>query len=220
MGVIIPTDRPAVNVVDLGISNIGSILRMIGAIGASGIVAQTANQLVPGAPTILPGVGHFSAGAKALDRGRFREELRQRHDAGQALLGICLGAQLMCDESEEGPGAGLRLVPNTVRRFPSYAADGTSVRVPHVGWRAFAPPIGTLAFSPPPARMYFTHSYFIAVRAPTEVTPCTAEYGGQVFATVVAIGRGIGVQFHPEKSHRWGSAFLRAWLSWAVRVDR
>lgn len=208
--------RPAVTIIDLGAANIGSVSRMLSAAGARPNCVRSA-AAVGAHPIILPGVGHFSAGARAIDDQGLRPKLLEHHLAARPILGICLGAQLLCQRSEEGDGAGLGIVPASVHRFPRATTQGAPLAVPNVGWRAFSPPPEVLPFQVQPGRMYFTHSYYMSASEPG-CTPCTAEYGGHRFATVVASGNSLGVQFHPEKSHRYGISFLAAWLRWASSI--
>ncbi len=212
--------RPKVQVIDLGVGNVGSICKMMSAIGARPQVVSSGRDLDEGGTAILPGVGNFGAGATALDDREFRQAVLARHRRGAPTLGICLGAQLLCTQSEEAEGTGLGLVPSTVRRFPPKDPDGRAVTIPHVGWRSFAPGDGVLPFAVPPGRMYFTHSYYIDATASPSATPCSASYGGCRFATVVRSAPStLGFQFHPEKSHRFGLALLSNWLKWATHAN-
>ncbi len=202
-------------VIDLGVGNIGSVVRMLARIGVTARVIQSPPRLADRTPVVLPGVGHFARAVEALDAG-WRGWLQERHESDSPLLAICLGAQLMCESSEEGPGAGLGWVQTRVRRFPGRIANGRPLRVPSMGWQAFSPPEGCLPFDPPPGRMYYAHSYFIEPAVDSATSPYQAEYGGVRFASVIRSGRAIGVQFHPEKSHRHGMAFARSWFEWAL----
>jgi glutamine amidotransferase len=204
-------------VVDLGIGNIGSVLKMLTRIGARAEVLASPAGARSGAPIVLPGVGHFSRAADALQTGGWRSWLEAAHNSNVPILGICLGAQLMCQSSEEGPGSGLGWVPATVRRFPKLSTDGKALRVPHMGWQPFTPPPSCLPFVCEPGRMYYAHSFYIETSVDSTCYPYQSEYGGIRFGSVVRERRAVGVQFHPEKSHRHGIAFLRSWLDWASR---
>jgi len=203
-------------VIDLGIGNVGSVCRMVKRLGYQPEVVsgepQTTEKLLP---VVMPGVGHFSKATQSLDRMNLRGWLQDCFAGNVPILGICLGAQLFCEQSEEGDGRGLGWVKASVRRFRGEDRSGLPLRVPQMGWRVFAPPEGCLPFGVPPGRMYFAHSYFIEAPENSEMFPCQANYGSVRFTTVVRVGNALGVQFHPEKSHRHGITFLKAWLDWA-----
>ena len=152
---------PIVEVIDLETGNIGSVLKMLARIGADPVVVREPGALAGRHPVLLPGVGHFSKAAESLEARAMRPKLDALHQAGWPILGICLGAQLLCRDSEEGPGAGLGWIPTTVRRFPELDAEGKPLRVPHMGWQPFSPPDGTLPFTVPAGLMYFAHSFFV-----------------------------------------------------------
>lgn len=201
-------------VVDLGCGNIGSVVRMLTRIGASPIVLDAPAATALGAPVVLPGVGNFTHAARAIS-GPWRAWLDRLHGADTPILGICLGAQLMCESSEEGDGEGLGWVATSVRRFPTLDSQGLPLRVPHMGWEPFNPPDGCLPFGLPGGRVYYAHSYFIAPPKLAIHAPYQLDYGGSRIAAVVRSRRALGVQFHPEKSHRHGMEFLRSWMNWA-----
>jgi glutamine amidotransferase len=207
----------APRVVDLGIGNIGSVLKMLTRIGARPEVLASPTGATDDAPIVLPGVGHFSRAADALQTGGWRSWLEAAHNSNVPILGICLGSQLMCLSSEEGSGVGLGWVSARVRRFPDRNSQGAPLRVPHMGWQPFTPPSSCLPFDCEPGRMYYAHSFYIEPSSDGNCCPYQSAYGGIRFGSVVRARRAVGVQFHPEKSHRHGMAFLRSWLDWASR---
>jgi len=206
------TNRPLV--VDLGCGNIGSVVRMLTLVGASPEVIDAPPGFLVDVPVILPGVGNFTHAARSLS-GPWRTWLNRLHGVDTPILGICLGAQLMCTSSEEGGGEGLGWVDTRVCRFPGLDSRGNALRVPHMGWEPFSPPSGCLPFAAPSGRMYYAHSYFMAPPENAAQAPYQFEYGGLRFAAVIRSRQAIGVQFHPEKSHRHGMEFLRSWMTWA-----
>ncbi len=190
-------------IVDAETGNLRSLRNALQAVGVEAEVRRAPSGPLPWA-VILPGVGAFGHAARRLEERGWMDFLRRHVAGGGALLGICLGMQLLFEASEESPGAeGLALLPGFVRRLGPRAP-----RLPHVGWAR----IQGAAPGTPEAGMdwaYFVHSY---VCAPAEegVTTAFAEYG-EAFPAVVRKGHVTGVQFHPEKSQRTGLAFLRAW---------
>jgi glutamine amidotransferase len=205
-----------IEVVDLDTGNIGSVLNMLARIGFAPRVVREPAALEGRFPVLLPGVGHFTKAAESLDRTGFRPRLADLRARDWPVLGICLGAQLMCRASEEGPGEGLGWLSTTVRRFPAADATGRPLRVPHMAWQPFAPPDGCLPFTMPGGRVYFTHSFYIDPGPLGSASACETEFGGVRFTSVARQGRAIGAQFHPEKSHRHGMAFLTGWARWAA----
>jgi len=203
-------------VIDLGMGNIGSVLKMLARVGGKPFVCASQDDIDASSPIVIPGVGHFSKAAQSLDSGKWRNRLNELHSANCPILGICLGAQLLCQSSEEGAGAGLGWIPTRVRRFPVTDSKGALLRVPHMCWQAFTPPDGCFPFSIPPGRMYYAQSYYIEPTNAPEFSPYQSNYGDIQFAAAVRSRNAIGVQFHPEKSHRYGMALLQSWLGWAA----
>jgi glutamine amidotransferase len=194
-----------VAIIDVGLGNCASVKNMIDRLGATAFLATTPDEVGREIPLVLPGVGAFDAGVVALTENGWFEYLRglpgQRH-----LLGICLGMQLLGQSSTEGRRAGLGRVQATCSRL-----DESRVRVPHMGWNEITI-TGTdpvMSALPEPSRFYFSHSY--AMASPPDTLLATADYGGAVTAAIRKENT-YGVQFHPEKSHRFGMAFLSAWL--------
>ena len=205
-----------VEVIDLDTGNIGSVLKMLLRIGCTPRVVKEPNQLLGGCPVLLPGVGHFSKAVTSLEQSGLRKILDALYEKSWPVLGICIGAQLMCNESEEGPGKGLGWIPTTVRRFPPIDIYGKILRVPHMGWQPFTPPDGILPFTVPVGRMYFAHSFFIDPTSLVAESVCESSWGGIPFVSVLRSKNAIGAQFHPEKSHHYGMTFLSNWIHWAI----
>jgi len=210
--------KPKVTVIDYGAGNLHSAANAFVRLGAEVEMVETAHAIEQAQRVVLPGVGAFGEGMAGLHRRGLIEALRQYVASGRPLLGICLGAQLLMEESEEfGRHEGLGLVPGQVRRLP---AGG--VKVPHVGWGKIFPTMpeawkGTLlAETPPETWTYFVHSYHCL---PTEAPHLCAQviYGGHAVTAAVHHGSVVGVQFHPEKSGAFGLSMLRTWLLSAAR---
>lgn len=194
-----------ITIVDYGLGNLGSIQNMLGRIGADCVITRDVGEIKRATKLILPGVGAFDAGMRNLNEYGLREVLDLKACQEKIpVLGICLGMQLMTRASEEGTLPGLGWVGATVRRFSP--ADGR--KVPHMGWRVVETRKADrlVAGLEAQARFYFVHSYFVACTNPADVL-LAADYGG-VFDAAFADGNVMGVQFHPEKSHRFGMRLL------------
>ena len=194
--------------IDYGAGNLRSVANALAAAGADDLAITADPDLVARADRIvLPGVGAFGACAGALRAIPGMVEAldqRARHH-GAPFLGICVGMQLMAETGEElGVHQGLGWIPGTVRLLTPASAEA---KVPHMGWNDVAPVIPHPLIEPGEA--YFLHSYAFT----GDAVLATTDHGGPVAA---AIGRDnmIGVQFHPEKSQRYGIALLERFLAW------
>jgi len=212
-------DRPdqtaaaSVTVVDLGLGNVGSVLNMVRRIGGTARLSHDPDAVRTAPRLLLPGVGAFDHGVHALRQRGLFDAVLDAARAGTPLLGLCLGMQLLTRRSEEGVEEGLGLIDAECRRFT--LPPGSAARVPHVGWNE--PTIvreNPLIAAADAARFYFTHSYHLVCRNQEDVL-ATAHYG-YAFPAVVGAGRVFGVQFHPEKSHRFGMTLFRRFLDLAA----
>jgi glutamine amidotransferase len=189
-------------IVDYGVGNVGSISSMLNKIGVESCVDCSPEAIARADKLILPGVGHYD---KAVTELRARELLEPLTQAvlteKKPVLGICLGAQLLGNSSEEGELPGLGWINMEVKRFTN-----PSVRVPHMGWNMVEPQKPGLFGTEAEQRFYFVHSYYMACREPQDVL-ATSNYGDQ-FTCAVHRENIYGVQFHPEKSHRFGLKLL------------
>lgn len=196
-------------IADYGMGNIGSIVNMVRKAGGSPQVSNDPVQLAQAERIILPGVGAFDQGMKALTNSGIKDAIMVAAANQCSILGICLGMQLMMDASEEGGSLGLGLVPGKVHRFPKNEA----LKVPHMGWNIANPVKDSLLFSMGAnevERFYFVHSYFAQCADKSDVA-ATSHYGFD-FASAFSRNNIYGVQFHPEKSHRFGLELFKRFL--------
>lgn len=192
-------------VLDCGIGNVGAVRSMYRRLGLDTELIDAPPRLTRGDMMILPGVGSFDVGAAALKRHGFFDFLHDAVAEGYPLLGICLGMQLLCRGSEEGSLPGLGIIPADVVRLDP---GPERVRIPHMGWN-IAEPVRENPLLPMGAeqqRFYFTHSFRVRCDSEDDVW-ATTEYG-TVFPSSIGLKNVMGVQFHPEKSHRFGKELL------------
>lgn len=195
-----------ITIIDYGVGNIASIANMLKKVGHAATLSGDHATISRASRLILPGVGSFDHAAARLHATGLGDLVRERAAAGVPILGVCLGMQLLLDGSDEGELAGLGLIPGRSHRFPQ-EADGAKLRVPHMGWNT----VQRLTETPLPHvvsgdRFYFVHSYSVHPDDPTHVIGTTRH--GIEFASMIRRENVIGVQFHPEKSHRYGMKLL------------
>jgi glutamine amidotransferase len=195
--------------VDSGVSNLASVIGALARVHAPVEVVRDAGTLARASAIILPGVGAFGDGMAGLRERGLVEPLRTAARAGKPILGICLGMQLLVDESEEhGRHEGLGLLPGRVRRL---VADQAGFRVPNMGWCDVAVPRPGALFPDGSRReaFYFVHSYHVDT-APQNVA-ATIEFSGRSVPAALESRNICGVQFHPEKSQDAGLDLLARW---------
>lgn len=194
-------------VVDYGIGNLGSVTKGFRRFGIEPLLSGDPAELGASDALVLPGDGAFGASRDELERRGLVSVLREHVAAGRLLLGICIGMQLLFEESEEhGRHEGFGFLPGRVRRF-----DSEKLVVPHMGWNRLAPrrehPL--LDGLPDEAWVYFVHSYWCD--AAPDVIVATSDYGRD-FAAVVGRDNVMGVQFHPEKSQSDGLRMVESFV--------
>jgi glutamine amidotransferase len=209
------TAPPRIAVVDYGAGNLRSVARALLRSGFDPLVTSDPDALARADAVALPGVGAFADAMNALRAKGLDAALRDAIEGGRPYLGLCLGLQLLFDESEEHERcAGLALFRGRVERFPSSDAAGRALRVPHIGWNS----VRWTGAHPVSARLgaeehyYFVHSYRVLPADPKLAVGCT-DYGGP-FAAAVARDNVFAVQFHPEKSQDAGRRVLDAFAAW------
>jgi imidazole glycerol-phosphate synthase subunit HisH len=194
-------------IVDYGVGNVGSILNMYSRIGKRAILSRDPDEIGAAARVLLPGVGSFDHAMLRLRDSELEAPIKAAVDRGTPLLGVCLGMQLLLDGSEEGVESGLGLIRGRSYRFPN-EFEGGKLRVPHMGWNTLerAKETKTLPSLGKADRYYFVHSYFVHPDDPADVLTRTTY--GTTFASGISHDNVSGVQFHPEKSHRFGLKLL------------
>lgn len=199
-------------IIDYGAGNLGSIKNMLKKLGSDSEISSDGQTVMRASKIILPGVGSFDFGMTKLEELGLVEILEEKVLKQKApLLGICLGFQLLCKNSEEGTKKGLGWFDASVKRFPK-EISGQKLRVPHMGWNTIQQKkrsnlLEGLQSDP---RFYFVHSYFVQSNQPSDVLT-TSEYGLN-FHSALERDNIMGVQFHPEKSHKFGKTLYTNFL--------
>jgi glutamine amidotransferase len=197
-------------VVDYGVGNSGAIANMLDYLGFDVAVVADAKGLLDASHLVLPGVGAFDAAMTRLRASGMVPALEQAvFGRGVPILGVCLGMQLLGRRSEEGKSTGLGwLAADSVKLSPPAASR---LKVPHIGWSDVIPRNGSKLFPDGgQPRFYFVHSYHM--RCDNDATiAAECDYGGR-FICAVTQGNISGVQFHPEKSHKYGLDLYRRFV--------
>lgn len=201
-----------ITVINYGLGNLGSIQNMYKKIGIKVEIAESEKEIVEADKLILPGVGAFDEGMKGLKKSGLTNVLNQKVlEEKTPLLGVCLGMQLLTEKSEEGNESGLGWIKAETKRF-SFPAD-SDLKVPHMGWneveacREDKLIKNIRQTADEAARYYFVHSYYVECKNPNDVLLKTS-YGIE-FDVAFRHEHIMGVQFHPEKSHKFGMQILK-----------
>lgn len=200
-----------ISVIDYGLGNLGSVLNMIKKVGGQAKLVSTPEEILESSKLILPGVGSFDAGMRFLSDNGLAEAIKKvATDKSATLLGICLGMQLLLDNSEEGSIPGLGLIAGSVKKFDANRYD---IRVPHMGWNTVKPVKESAIFNindEEELRFYFVHSFYVDCTYREDIVSLT-NYGHD-FVSAFQQRNVIGVQFHPEKSHRFGMSLIKKFV--------
>lgn len=199
-----------IRIVDYGVGNIQAFMTMFKHLGMPAERALFDEDLADASHLILPGVGHFDHAMKRLNDSGMRPALENLVMGKRVpVLGICVGMQMLADDSDEGGLPGLGWVPGRVRSFANHP-QAAALPMPHMGWNDVQPvaktPLFATGFDNSP-QFYFLHSFYFDADDKADVA-ATAHYGMD-FDAVVSRGHIHGVQCHPEKSHRWGAQLLK-----------
>jgi len=203
---------PEIAVIDYGLGKLGSLVNMLKRLGADVATTTQAAVITKAKKLILPGVGAFDTGVKNLQESGLISLLTAKVlEEGTPILGICLGMQLLSRRSEEGNLPGLGWLDAETVRF-KFDGLNAGLKIPHMGWnqlrvRKCHPVMAGLESD---SRFYFVHSYHVICANESNVLAQTT-YGFD-FVSAVVKDNVLGVQFHPEKSHRYGMRLLRNFL--------
>lgn len=199
--------KPRLAILDCGAGNLASIVAATSTVGFEPVVTSDRAEIESADAILLPGVGAFGAAMAGIRAGGLEPLLKDLVTSWRPILGICLGMQLLMDESlEHGRHRGLGIVHGDVVRFDNSSA---SFKVPHMGWNRLRPVPGSAStLVTEECHCYFMHSYYIRPQDSALVT-ATANYGGVDFCAVLELKNLRACQFHPERSGTTGLAILR-----------
>jgi len=196
-------------IVNYGLGNIRAFSNIYETLNIPVMLANHANDLEKATKIILPGVGAFDHAMQLLNQSGMREKLEEKVLGEKVpVIGICVGMQMLTESSDEGREVGLGWIKGKVKKF-----DITKIpyhtRLPHMGWNDVKPTRGSNLFLglENDARFYFLHSFYFECKEDEDIL-ATADYGGQ-FSCAVNKNNVYGVQFHPEKSHKFGTQLLK-----------
>ena len=195
---------------DAGTGNLRSVEHALLALGAQVAICRRAEEITPGERLLLPGVGAFGKFMSGLRARGLDTAILEAYQRGDPILGICVGMQAVFEVGREmGETPGLGLLPGEVIRF----SEDRGVKVPHTGWNQISElqPTPLLKGCAAEEYAYFNHSYYCSAALRADVVGET-DYGGR-FACMVQRGNLFGVQFHPEKSQRFGLTLLNNFLN-------
>jgi len=197
-----------IGIVDYGMGNVGSVESMINFLGYHKTqIIKSPEELNLVDKLILPGVGSFDNGMGNIIHSGWLKELHHHViEKHKPILGICLGMQLLMEKSEEGTLAGLGFIKGECKKFNF---KDTKLKVPHMGWNQVKPIKSDLCEKD--SRFYFVHSYYVECKNKEDIMLET-EYGIK-FTSGVSKDNIFGVQFHPEKSHKYGMKLMEKFIT-------
>jgi len=206
--------KKKIAVLDYDIGNVRSVIKALEYVGADPVLTDNPAIILNSAGLVVPGVSAFGACIEKLQQKNLFEFLKEYLSSGRKYLGICLGYQILFDESEESPGvSGLKIFKGMVKKFPA------GVKVPHIGWNSVRQSRTTMSYDgiADNAYFYFVHSFYPEPEDPEIVSGWT-EYG-ITFASSIEHKNIWAVQFHPEKSSKNGLRLIKNFVRWCVGSD-
>jgi len=198
-------------VIDYDAGNMASVVKALEYIGEKPVVTRDPKVILSADKCILPGVGAYADAMEKLKAYGLIEVIKEFVASGKPFFGICLGLQLLFDESEEGGEhvKGLSILPGKIKLIP----EGEGLKIPHMGWNSLDIKEGTRLFKgiKNGSYVYFVHSYYLKAERESDVA-ATTDYGVHIHAAVES-GNIFACQFHPEKSGDVGLAILKNFVS-------
>ena len=200
-----------VGLIDYGMGNIHSVKRSIENLGEEVLLINHKVQFKQCKAIVIPGQGAFDPAIQNLTETGLIQEVKDWICKGNSFLGICLGLQLLFDESDEGSQKGLGIIKGNVKKIPNIETQ----RIPHIGWCNLIPTKESnliIDDSRDSNWVYFDHSYYINPYDKNLIS-AEVEYGSFKLAAIIEDGNLVACQFHPEKSGRTGELLLRRWIN-------
>jgi len=201
-----------ITIIDYGMGNLASIKNMLKKVGEQSVITNDLDKISNAEKLILPGVGSFGQGMENLNAKGMTELIRRKALVEKTpLLGICLGMQLFTKHSEEGNVDGLGLIDAKTVKFNLHESHG-NLKIPHMGWADVEINSSNFIFEgiEEIPRYYFVHSYHVECANEEDIMTTTEH--GYSFCSGVRKENVFGVQFHPEKSHKFGMALLKNFI--------
>ncbi len=210
------TKKEKVAIIDYGVGNLFSVNKAFSRVGIESYITSDASQILESTKVVLPGVGAFRNGMRKLTEAGLVSVVKEFASSGKPLLGICLGAQLLLESSQEfGFTAGLGIIQGDVVEIPRESIIAENIRVPHIGWNnliyagGISSTVGTILEDIPEKSMaYFVHSYMLSP-VNSAYRLADVDYNGINISAVMRCDNVTGIQFHPEKSGQIGLQILR-----------
>ncbi|MCR8847812.1 imidazole glycerol phosphate synthase subunit HisH [Rossellomorea sp. SC111] len=198
-----------IGIVDYGMGNLFSVSKALERLNAPYFISDVQEELLTADGLILPGVGAFKDAMSLLETTHLKQTILTFAESGKPLLGICLGMQLLFEESREnGTTKGLALLPGEVLHIPKEDSEGNAYKVPHMGWNLLRyQKSSTILEGLTEGYVYFVHSYYVQ-EGSKDVIAASADYAGVEIPAVVSRDNIYGMQFHPEKSGELGMQLL------------
>lgn len=199
-----------IGILNYGLGNISAFSNIFGGLHKSFVIASVKDDLKGVRKLILPGVGSFDHAMSLFNNSGMRDAVEKMVlNQDVPILGVCVGMQMLADSSEEGISSGLGWIKGKVKKIKNKSNDESTIYLPHMGWNDVLPTNSSLLFSglESEAKFYFLHSYFFECFE-AKNTLATSHYGTS-FSSAVGCQNIYGVQFHPEKSHHYGTLLLK-----------
>ena len=208
-------------IIDYGVGNLLSVKRAFQYCETDVVITSDPKTILNSSRVVLPGVGAFLNGMKALEQKDLISTIHKLVANEVPLLAICLGMQMLLEESEEfGISRGLGIIPGRVVPIPKFSINQQQLKVPHIGWSELEPAFkrsfcqnGYLKNFRESNSVYFVHSFMASPESPTDIFSETI-YGGHRIPAIIGRGSVIGCQFHPEKSGKVGIDLIQRFINW------